>query len=138
METIDTQLKFMLTNGCTCTTYNEDTGNWDEAPECWGDCWEFSVEDFAQITAHLYDNNETQWWEVTNLKLWNGDTSGYFKAKTIEDVIAGMTVRSEWNMEGTVYEDRVEYSLSHHDAPMGSTSVLRPVSLDKQEQLGLY
>ena len=49
-----------------------------------------------------------------------------------------MAVRGEWIMRYEVYEDRIEYSLSHHDAPTGSHTVLTAVSDEQREQLGLY
>jgi hypothetical protein len=115
-------------------TYNEETGDWQDAPECWGDCWEYSVEDFANVTEALRNNNLTDYWKVENLRLWNGEVSGHFQAKTVTDLLRGMTVNSEWTMRYEVFADRIEYSLSHHDAPMGSKSVLRPVDEEEYEE----
>ena len=36
-----------ITNTCACVTYNDDTGEWSEAPECWGDCLNDQVEQFG-------------------------------------------------------------------------------------------
>ena len=130
-----------ITNSCTCLTYEEDGETMSIDTEygstCYGDCWDFAVEDFAMITEELRDSNETNWWKVQDLRLWNGNVSGYFHAKNVADLIEGMTVRSDWNMTYKVFSDRVEYSLSHHDA-MGSATVLRTVSDDEREELGLY
>ena len=63
--------------------------------------------------------------------------SGYFHAKTVADLIEGMTVRSDWRMTYQVFADRIEYSLSHHDA-MGSATTLTAVSEEDREELGLY
>ena len=132
-------LKGEITNGCTCTVYDEETGEYTEEPteNCWGDCWEYSVEDFTNVTQELRDSNETGWWKVSNLRLWNGEVSGYFHAEKVTDLLAGMTVRGEWIMRYEVFSDRIEYSLSHHDA-MGSASVLTPISDEQREELGLY
>jgi len=127
-------LKGTITNTCSCVSYNEETGDWQDAPECWGDCWECSVEDFANLTESLRDNNLTDYWKVENLRLWNGEVSGHFQAKTVTDLLRGMTVNSEWTMRYEVFTDRIEYSLSHHDSPMGSTSVLRPVDEEEYEE----
>ena len=89
------------------------------------------------VTEELRDSNETNWWKVKNLRLWNGEVSGYFHAKTVADLIEGMTVRSDWNMTYEVFADRIEYSLSHHDA-MGSASTLTVVSDEEREEMGLY
>ena len=127
----------VLTNSCTCQSYNEDLGDFEPAPECWGDCWRDQVEEFEMITKDLRDSNETYWWKVEDLRLWDREVSGYFQAEKIRDLIAGMTVNSEWTMRYSVFADRIEYSLSHHDA-MGSTSVLRGVSGDEYEEKVRY
>ncbi len=129
-----------MTSSCTCTVYDETIGEFtnEPAPECYGNCWEFSVDDFYTVTQELRDNAETNWWRVENLKLWDRQVSGMFHAKTVEEMLRGMTVNSEWTMRYTVFSDRIEYSLSHHDAPMGSSSVLRAVTDEQREEWGLY
>lgn len=138
---MSTTLKGTLTNSCTCLTYEEDGETMSVDTEygstCYGDCWEYAVEDFAMVTEELRDSNETNWWKVSNLRLWNGEVSGYVHAKTVADLIEGMTVRSDWSMTYEVFPDRIEYSLSHHDA-MGSASTLTAVTDDEREELGLY
>lgn len=129
-----TTLKGTITNTCSCTSYNEDTGYLEESTECSGLCWEYSVEDFENVTHELRNNNLTDYWKVENLRLWNGEVSGHFKADNVLDLLRGMTVRSEWVMRFEVFSDRIEYSLSHHDAPMGSKSVLRPVTEEEYEE----
>jgi hypothetical protein len=136
MNTASTEvLKGTITNSCSCTVYDEATGEYTEelATECYGTCWEDSVEDFANVTEELRKNNDTDYWKVQNLRLWNGEVSGHFQARTVGELLQGMTVRSEWTMRYEVFADRVEYSLSHHDAPMGSKTVLLPVSEEEYE-----
>lgn len=128
--------KHEITNTCTCVEFDEDE-NELPASDCWGVCWHNVLDDFAEGTEELRNSNETGWWKVTDLALWNGNTSGYFHAKTVEDILCGMTVRSEWIMRYTAFPDRVEYSLSHHDA-MGSATTLTAVSAEEVEELGLY
>lgn len=91
-------------------------------------------------TEDFRDSNETGWWKVEDLRLWNGQVSGYYYAKydAIADILRGMTVNSEWTMRYAVFSDRVEFNLSHHDAPLGSASTLRCVSEDEREEMGLY
>jgi len=132
------QYTYEMTNSCTCVTYNEETGDWEDAPECWSGCWDEQKEDLLEITKHLWDLNETNWWHVTGFQLWNGEVGGYFRAETIDSLISAMTVRGEWTMRGTVYEDRIEYSLSHHDAPTGSNTVITAVTEEQRDELGLY
>jgi hypothetical protein len=131
-------LKGEITNTCTCLMYEEngEEKSIDETygSTCFGDCWEFAVEDFAMVTETLRNENLTDYWKVENLRLWNGEVSGHFQAKTVADLLRGMTVNSEWTMRYEVFADRIEYSLSHHDSPMGSASVLRPVSEEEYEE----
>jgi hypothetical protein len=130
-----------ITNSCTCLLFEEDgetkSVDTEYGSTCYGDCWQFAVEDFAMITEELRNSNETDWWKVSNLRLWSGEVSGYFHAKTVADLIEGMTVRSDWTMRYEIHADRIEYSLSHHDA-MGSASTLTAVSEEQREELGLY
>jgi len=122
----DTVLSFgEITNECTCTYYDADTDEYLPTNDCFGDCWEDSVYFFGLCTEELRNANESGAWQVDDLKLWNGNVSGYFTATDVIGIIRGMTVNSSWIMRYQVYADRVEYSLSHHDAPMGSASVLR-------------
>ena len=139
--TTTTALTGELTNNCTCLTYEEDgetkSVDTEYGSTCYGDCWDYAVEDFANVTEELRNSNETDWWKVSNLRLWDGESSGYFHAKTVADIIEGMTVRSDWTMTYEVHADRIEYSLSHHDAN-GSATTLTAVSEDQREELGLY
>jgi len=138
--TTDTISNFEISNTCTCTVYDEETGEWTDTPSeyCYGDCWEDQVYFFGLCIEKLLDNNETGWWKVSGLKLWDRAVGGYFRATELKDILRGMTVNSAWTMRGQVFEDRIEYSLSHPDAPMGSSSVLLPVSEEERENSGLY
>jgi hypothetical protein len=133
-----TQYQFTITSGCSCTVYNEDADDYTPSSECWGDCWDDSIQDFTNITEHLFDANETYLWRVRGIRLWDGDASGFVKARDAEDLLRGMTVQGDWTICGTVLEDRIEYSLSHHDAPMGSSSVVEIVTEEQREEWGLY
>ena len=128
---------FEYTNTCSCTNWDEDTQEYIESSDCYGDCWEYVLDDFNRLTTDLFDNNETMWWKVSNLRLWDGNHSGYGYAKDAESLLELMTVRSEWHIKGKVFNDRIEYSLSHHDS-MGSNTVLTMISDEQREELGLY
>ena len=105
--------------------------------ECDGICWMMALEDFTDITSGLFEVNETLWWKVSNLGLWDGNHSGYGYAKDAEDLLRLMTVNSDWNIKGKVFNDRIEYSLSHHDS-MGSNTVVTMITGEQREELGLY
>ena len=129
-----------MSSSCSCTAYDDTIGEYTDEPaqECYGHCWEWALEQFSTDIEELRDDNETNWWRVENLKLWDKKVSGMFYAKTVEELLRGMTVNGEWNMTYTVYSDHIEYSLSHHDAPTGSSSVLRAVTDEQREEWGLY
>jgi hypothetical protein len=127
-----------ITNTCVCVQYDENDEPTDEPVSyCYGDCWLDSVTDFSEVTKEFRETNETDWWKVTDLRLWNGDVSGYFHADKVEEMLYGMAVRGEWTMRYKVFSDRIEYSLSHHDA-MGSNTTLTAVTEEEREELGLY
>jgi len=133
-----------ITNTCTCNVVDDngdeildEYGNPVSQDWCDGFCWESMIEDFSNCTEELRNANETSWWHVEGIQLWNRTTGGYFYADNVNEIIRGMSVNSEWMLRWSVYEDRIEYSLSHHDAPTGSASVLRPVSEEEEERLGL-
>jgi hypothetical protein len=131
---------YEITNTCTCREIDPETGEEREefSTVCSYPCWEYAVEDFYENTKVLQESNETGWWKVSNLRLWSGEFSGYFPATTTEEILRGMTVNSVWTMRYTAYDDRIEYSLSHHDAPTGSASVLTAVSEEEYEKLDIY
>lgn len=132
-----TQHKNEITNTCTCVDYDPETEESTPSNYCYGDCWEDTVYQFSLDIETLMESNETGWWKVTNLGLWDGNHSGYFHATKVADILYGMTVRSEWIMRYTPFDDRVEYSLSHHDS-MGSATTLTAVTEEMREELGLY
>lgn len=125
-----------ITNTCTCVQVDENGDLTDEPVSyCYGDCWEDSVSLFMEATKEFRKTNETDIWHVKDLRLWDGPVSGYFHADNIEDLLRGMAVRGEWSMRYEVYEDRIEYSLFHHDAPTGSASVLTVMTPEEIENL---
>ena len=139
METEKTY-SFAFSNECMCADgdYNDDFVMFEAMEiDCEGECWEAALEDFADITGGLFEKNETMWWKISNLALWDGNHSGYDYAKDAESLLELMTVRSAWHIKGTVFNDRIEYSLSHHDA-MGSRTVVTMITDEQREELGLY
>ena len=125
-----TQITGEITNECTCVQEDGEPQTY-----CYGDCWEYSVEDFTNVTEDLRKANDTDYWKVENIRLWNRNVSGHFHADKVEDMLRGMAVNGSWTIRYTIFEDRIEYSLSHHDAPMGSTSVLRPMTEEEYEEV---
>ena len=119
------------TNTCTCVTYNDDAGEWETAPECWGDCWSDQVEDFENITEHLFSDNE-QGFTITGFPVWNGTRDGYFLARNAEELLRNITPeRTEWTLRLTVHPTHLTGVLSHHDAPTGGVITVTPFSQDE-------
>lgn len=135
---METQLKFEYTNTCTCQWYDSDTDEYFDTDDCIGDCWEFVMDDFTMLTEDLFSQNKTMWWKISNLRLWDGDHQGFAYANSPAKLIQAMTVNSAWTMRGTILNDSIEYSLSHHDSPMGSNTTLSIVSIEEKEKWGLY
>lgn len=120
-----------LTNTCTCKFYDEETETTVTPDECFGFCYTDELDFFGECVKHLLEKSD--WFKAQSVRLWNGDFDGIFHASNVEELVRGMTVNSEWIMRYRVYEDRVEYSLSHHDAPTGSSSVLSPIISNEDE-----
>jgi hypothetical protein len=133
----DNKVKFEYTNSCTCQVYDEELDQYCDSDDCFGHCYDEMIEDFKTITSHLFDMNKTGWWMIKNIRLWNRETSGFVRADDVAELIKGMTIDSEWIMRGEILDDRIEYSLSHHDA-MGSASSVSIVKESEMELYGLY
>ena len=129
--------EFGFSNLCSCMESDDFVMIEALQIECDGICWEMALEDFTDIVSGLFEVNETMWWKVSNLGLWDGNHSGYGKAKDAEELLRLMTVNSDWNIKGKVFNDRIEYSLSHHDS-MGSNTVVTMITDEQREELGLY
>jgi hypothetical protein len=130
-----------ITNSCNCLTYEEDgeekSIDTEYGSDCYGDCWDFAFEDFCQLTHEFFENNATYYFHIGGLKLWDREVSGIAECKTPLDLLNAMTVKSDWSMKYTVHADCIEYSLSHHDAPMGSASFVRHAT-DEQIENNRY
>lgn len=113
-----------LTNGCACTVYDIETGTITPATECDGFCWESELEFFGECVRDFLALSDT--FRVSGIRLWNREVGGVFTANTVAEFVRGITVDSEWTLRYEVFSDRVEFSLSHHDAPTGSASVVVP------------
>lgn len=101
--------------------------------DCWGYCWELAMDDFTNAIHDLWEKNPTHYWKVGGIRLWNREVGGIVECKTPTDLIHAMTVDSMWTMDYTVHDECIEYSLAHHDAPMGSASFVRIPTDDEIE-----
>jgi hypothetical protein len=116
-----------ITNTCACVTYNDDTGEWSEAPECWGDCWNDQVEQFGFDTEHLFVEHN-QGFRITGFPVWNGSIDGTFSARTPEELLRAITPdRTEWRLTYKVESESLKCVLYHHDAPTGGSMTVTPL-----------
>ena len=117
-----------ITNSCLCATYNDDAGEWEVAPECWGDCWSDQVEDFENIVRHLFTENNQEF-RIEGFPRWDGPVSGTFHARTAELLLASITPdRTEWRLELTVHATHLTGVLSHHDG--SGTITVTPIETE--------
>ncbi len=108
-------------NTCSCEVYDIETG------ECWNDI----VQDFANITEHLF-TEDSQGFRIVGFPVWNGTVDGYFSARNATELLNFITPnRTEWRLEVTVHADRIVARLYHHDAPTGGTMTVTPFSEDE-------
>jgi len=119
METMKTLHENTIENTCICVDEQENP------TECYGDCWDWQVEDFTCMISELWEKNPTYYWRIGGVKLWDREVGGVIECKTPLALLEAMSVNSAWLMRYTVHEECIEYSLSHHDAPMGSASYVR-------------
>lgn len=102
------------TNSCTCVTYDDDTGEWSEAPECWGDCWGDQIEDFAYILQDIFHHSTR--FKINGFPVWYGTTDGIFDAENAEELLLAITPRNtEWRLKVTGNLYHLTGILSHHD-----------------------
>ena len=115
-----------ITNTCICVTFNDDSGDWEEAPECWGDCWTDQVEQFQEMTEHLFTENNQEF-RIEGFPRWDGPVSGTFHARTPEKLLESITPdRTEWRLELTIHENHLTGALSHHDG--SGTITVTPIA----------
>jgi len=114
-----------LSNSCTCSNYNETTGEWNQTDVCFGDCWDDQLEIFGESVKEFFDGNELKEWQVDGLPLWGRTVSGKFYAKKVADFVQGITVRGEWHLFYKLDGDSLRVRLSHHDVPTGGVFTVR-------------
>ena len=121
-----------LSNSCTCTNYNETTGEFDNTDTCYGDCWDDQLEVFGEFLKEFFDGNELKEWQVDGLPLWERKVSGKFSANKIADFVQGITVRGEWHLFYKLDGETLRVLLSHHDVPTGGVFTVRYAEEDSE------
>ena len=102
-------------NTCSCGSYNDETDEFEPANDCYGDCWHDTVQDFENITGHLFTDHN-QGFRITGFPTWHGTVDGHFSARNADELLCSITPdRTEWRLELTVHADHLTGVLSHHD-----------------------
>jgi hypothetical protein len=115
-------------NTCTCEISNETYDEFAPADDCYGHCWEFTLEDFENITEHLFTENNQEF-RIEGFPRWDGPVSGTFHARTAELLLASITPdRTEWRLELTVHATHLTGVLSHHDG--SGTITVTPIEME--------
>ena len=116
-----------ITTNCACVDedgvefYNE---------HCDGECYRWSIEDFAQVVEPLFkDGNH---FKVSGIRLWDRTVGGIARCNDAEDLVRAMSVRGDFTLRWTFDEETsaLEATLSHHDCPMGCRVVVEQVDED--------
>ena len=123
-----------ISNGCTCTDYDEETGTETSSEQCFGYCWNETLEMFEENTREFFDGYKREY-RIENFRTWRGGADGIIEANTAKEFMEKLTHRiNEWNgmymMEG---KDTLLFSISHHDVPTGGVMRITKGSLDIDE-----
>lgn len=102
-------------NTCSCGNWNEETEEFEPSNDCYGDCWHDTVQDFENITGHLFTDHN-QGFRITGFPTWHGTIDGHFSARNADELLCSITPdRTEWRLELTVHATHLTGVLSHHD-----------------------
>ena len=110
------KLSGTIATHCTCV---DDEGNETYNENCYGDCYEYALEDFAMVVEPLFEVSD--YFKISGIQLWNSTVSGFAKCTTSRELVEAMTVRGEFILRWEFDDETnaLEARLSHHDCPMG-------------------
>lgn len=121
-----TETNFVMTNVCNCQIYDKNLGDFVPTSECWTDCWQDQVDNFAEIVGHLFTENN-QAFRITGFPVWDGTVDGSFFARNAEELIRAITPsRTEWYLDIIIYQGHLTGKLAHHDA--SGTITVTPIN----------
>jgi hypothetical protein len=97
---------------------------------CDGECYRWSLEDFAQVVEPLFKDGN--YFKVSGIQLWSGTVGGIAKCNDAEDLVRAMSVRGDFTLRWEFDDENnaLEARLSHHDCPTGCRVVVEPVDED--------
>jgi hypothetical protein len=111
------KLSGTIATHCTCNT--EEMNDEDMPYTCYGECYDWALEDFAQIVEPLLE--KSNYFKVSGIRLWNSTVDGFAKCDNAEDLVQAMSVRGEFILRWEFDDETnaLEARLSHHDCPTG-------------------
>ena len=118
-----------ISNQCTCTDYDEESGVETESENCYGYCWKDAMESFESHCGDFFDSHRHDY-HISGFARWDGSYDGIIAARTGSEFIHRLTGRiSSWSGSYTMSEKDGEqvllFSLAHHDVPTGRTMEIR-------------
>lgn len=121
------KLRGEITTNCACV---DDDGVEFYNEHCDGECYRWSLEDFAQVVEPLFKDGN--YFKVSGIQLWSGTVGGIAKCNDAEDLVRAMSVRGDFTLRWEFDDETnaLEARLSHHDCPMGCRVVVEPVDED--------
>jgi hypothetical protein len=121
------KLRGEITTNCACV---DDDGVEFYNEHCDGECYRWSLEDFAQVVEPLFKDGN--YFKVSGIQLWSGTVGGIAKCNDAEDLVRAMSVRGDFILRWEFDDETnaLEARLSHHDCPMGCRVVVEPVDED--------
>ena len=121
------KLRGEITTNCSCV---DDDGVEFYNEHCDGECYRWSLEDFAQVVEPLFKDGN--YFKVGGIQLWSGTVGGIAKCNDAEDLVRAMSVRGDFTLRWEFDDETnaLEARLSHHDCPMGCRVVVEPVDED--------
>lgn len=107
------KLSGTITTQCTCN--EEEMNDPNEPYACYGECWEFAVEDFAQVVEPLLEKSNH--FRVDGIRLWDRTIGGVAKCDNALQLIRAMSVDSDFILRWEFDDETLELgaALSHHD-----------------------
>lgn len=111
-------LKGTISTSCVCN--EEEMNDIHEPYSCYGECYDWAVEDFAECVAPLFkDTNE---FKISGIRLWDRTIGGVARCETALDLVRAMSVQGEFLLQWEFDEETNSLGarLSHHDNPTGS------------------
>lgn len=113
-----------ITTHCACV---DENGVEFYNEYCDGTCYDYALEDFAQVVEPLLQS--TNYFKIGGIQLWDNTVGGIAKCDNAQDLIRAMSVNGEfilrWEFDDST--NSLGATLSHHDCPMGCYVKVEPV-----------